>query len=107
MSKQNLFSSRKEVIHPLLPERIPCYDLPLITELALVRLDRTLGAPDFPQLTGSVYKERERIHRGLLTRDYYQFRVHEGELQPSIPTGGRFDGISSALRLGNPLSFPL
>ncbi len=25
---------RKEVIHPLLPERIPCYDLPLITELA-------------------------------------------------------------------------
>jgi hypothetical protein len=55
----------------------------------------------------NLYKERERIHRGLLTRDYYQFRVHEGELQPSIPTEERFDGIGSALRLGNPLSFPL
>ena len=42
------------------------------------------GAADFAGLTGSVYKERERIHRGLLTRDYYQFRLHAGELQPAI-----------------------
>ncbi len=29
---------RKEVVHPLLPERIPCYDLVLIADLAVVRL---------------------------------------------------------------------
>ena len=43
----------------------------------------------------------------MLICDYYQFHVHEGELQPSIPTEKPFDGISSALRLGNPLSAPL
>ncbi len=33
-----LLTPRKEVIHPLLPERIPCYDLAPIASL-------TLGAP--------------------------------------------------------------
>jgi hypothetical protein len=81
---------RKEVIHPLLPERIPCYDLVLITDLSLegplsyeLRTPAS-GSADFAGLTGSVYKERERIHRSLLTCDYYRFRLHEGELQPSI-----------------------
>ncbi len=27
---------RKEVIHPLLPERIPCYDLVLVADLTFV-----------------------------------------------------------------------
>ena len=44
----------------------------------------TLGTPNSPHLTGSVCKERERIHRGLLTRDYYQFQLHVGEFQPTI-----------------------
>jgi hypothetical protein len=81
---------RKEVIHPLLPERIPCYDLALIADLTLggsipygFRVP-TSGTANFAYLTGGVYKERERIHRGLLIRDYYRFRLHEGELQPSI-----------------------
>lgn len=43
----------------------------------------------------------------LLIRDYYQFLVHEGKLQPSIPTERPFDGISSVLPLGNPLSASL
>ena len=73
------------MIQPLLPERLPCYDLALITELALGPPNsETSGTPSFPHLTGSVCKERERIHRGLLTRDYYQFRLHVGELQPTI-----------------------
>lgn len=42
------------------------------------------GAADFAGLTGSVCKERERIHRNLLICDYYRFRLHEGEFQPSI-----------------------
>ena len=74
------------MIQPLLPERLPCYDLVLIAEFTLGPdlMSRTLGTPNFPRLTGSVYKRRERIHRGLLTRDYYQFQLHVGELQPTI-----------------------
>ncbi len=81
---------RKEVIHPHLPVRIPCYDLVLIADLAVgAPLSCELwsspsGSANFAGLTGSVYKERERIHRDLLIRDYYQFRLHEGGFQPSI-----------------------
>ena len=91
---------RKEVVHPLLPERIPCYDLVLIADLAVVRLPHkgleslASGAADFAGLTGSVYKERERIHRDLLIRDYYRFRLHAGELQPAIRTESWFTGLA-------------
>ena len=66
---------RKEVIQPHLPIRLPCYDLTPIIEptfgraLLAVRL-QTSGVPDFHGLTGGVYKARERIHRGMLIRDY-------------------------------------
>ena len=66
---------RKEVIQPHLPIRLPCYDLTPITEptfgscpLAVSSL--TSGVSDFHGLTGGVYKARERIHRGILIRDY-------------------------------------
>ena len=81
---------RKEVIHPHLPVGIPCYDLTLVIDLTVVALlsceleSSTSGVANFTHLTGSVYKERERIHRGQLIRDYYQFQLHEGEFQPSI-----------------------
>ena len=66
---------RKEVIQPHLPIRLPCYDFTLITSptfghaLLAVRT-QTSGLPDFHGLTGGVYKARERIHRGMLIRDY-------------------------------------
>ena len=66
---------RKEVIQPHLPIRLPCYDLaPIITPtfghaLLAVRL-WTSGVHDSHGLTGGVYKARERIHRGMLIRDY-------------------------------------
>jgi len=31
-----------------------------------------------------LYKTRERIHRDLLIRDYYQVRLHAGGFQPAI-----------------------
>ncbi len=84
-------NSSKEVIHPHLPVRIPCYDLTLIAGFTLVLRNRkTLGTPNFADLTGSVCKRRERIHRNLLICDYYQFRVHADEFQPAIPTGDWF-----------------
>ena len=66
---------RKEVIQPHLPIRLPCYDFTPITgptfgrALLTVRL-RTSGIPDSHGVTGGVYKARERIHRGMLIRDY-------------------------------------
>ena len=66
---------RKELIQPLVLERLPCYDFTPIIEptfgraLLAVRL-RTSGVPDSHGVTGGVYKARERIHRGMLTHDY-------------------------------------
>ena len=61
---------RKEVIQPHLPVRLPCYDLVLITDptfdsslLAVGPL--ASGVTDFHDLTGGVYKTRERIHRSV------------------------------------------
>ena len=66
---------RKEVIQPHLPIRLPCYDFtPVINPtfggvLLTVRLP-TSGVTDSHGVTGGVYKARERIHRGMLIRDY-------------------------------------
>ena len=66
---------RKEVIQPHLPIRLPCYDLTPIIEptfgcAPLAVMLQTSGVPNFHGLTGGVYKARERIHRGMLIRDY-------------------------------------
>ena len=66
---------RKEVIQPHLPIRLPCYDLTPIIEptfghCLLAVSTWTSGVPNFHGLTGGVYKARERIHRGMLIRDY-------------------------------------
>ena len=66
---------RKEVIQPHLPVRLPCYDF---TPLTLHTFDASpqkvgpaaSGADDSGGVTGGVYKARERIHRGMLIRDY-------------------------------------
>ena len=61
---------RKEVIQPLVLERLPCYDFTPITKptfgrvLLAVRL-RTSGVPGSHGVTGGVYKARERIHRAM------------------------------------------
>src|SRR5690606_25451330 len=65
-----LCGSRKEVIQPQVPLRLPCYDFAPVTELALGRSPprvgtRTSGTPGFHGVTGGVYKARERIHRGV------------------------------------------
>jgi hypothetical protein len=66
---------RKEVIQPQVPLRLPCYDFIPITGHTLggsfpkVR-SPTSGLASFRDVTGGVYKARERIHRGMLIRDY-------------------------------------
>ena len=65
----------KEVIQPQVPLRLPCYDFvpvmnhTVVTALPKVKL-ATSGATHFHDVTGGVYKARERIHRDILIRDY-------------------------------------
>ena len=69
------FSLLKEVIQPHVPVRLPCYDFtPVIDHTVVgaplaVRLPAS-GAINSHGVTGGVYKTRERIHRGVLIRDY-------------------------------------
>ena len=62
---------RKEVIQPHLPVRLPCYDF---VPIAGPTFDGSLpqgvrppasGVTDFRDVTGGVYKARERIHRSV------------------------------------------
>ena len=69
------FLPRKEVIQPHLPIRLPCYDFTPVIGLTfgswlLAVTSLTSGAPNSHGVTGGVYKARERIHRGMLIRDY-------------------------------------
>ena len=60
--------SRKEVIQPHLPIRLPCYDFTPVVNHSVasvplaVRLPAS-GATHSHGVTGGVYKARERIHR--------------------------------------------
>ena len=67
--------SRKEVIQPHLPIRLPCYDFTpvmnhtVVNALPKVKLS-TSCATRSHGVTGGVYKARERIHRNILICDY-------------------------------------
>ena len=78
LQTQGLYSEnilRKEVIQPHLPIRLPCYDFtPIICPTLDGWLQKvtspTSGVTNSRGVTGGVYKARERIHRGMLIRDY-------------------------------------
>ena len=66
---------RKEVIQPQVPLVLPCYDFtPVMDHTVVNAIPRvklsTSGAIHSHGVTGGVYKTRERIHRGMLIRDY-------------------------------------
>jgi hypothetical protein len=66
---------RKEVIQPQVPLRLPCYDFtpvadPTVACCLLAVSSQSSGKANSHGVTGGVYKARERIHRGMLIRDY-------------------------------------
>ncbi len=67
--------SRKEVIQPHLPIRLPCYDFtpvmsPTVVSAPLAVKLPTSGKTRSHGVRGGVYKTLERIHRDMLIRDY-------------------------------------
>ncbi len=74
-SNLNCLFSRKEVIQPHLPIRLPCYDFTPVTNPAVVSALLAVRLPTSGEtrshgVTGGVYKTRERIHRDMLIHDY-------------------------------------
>ena len=66
---------RKEVIQPQVPLRLPCYDFtpvakPTVVSCLLAVSALPSGESNSHGVTGGVYKAWERIHRGMLIRDY-------------------------------------
>ena len=64
------FSLRKEVIQPQVLLRLPCYDFTPIMSYTLEGCLLAVGSPasstaHFRDVTGGVYKARERIHRSV------------------------------------------
>ena len=65
------------MIQPQVPLRLPCYDFTPVADhtvagfplIAKVRTPSS-GMTNSHGVTGGVYKARERIHRGVLIRDY-------------------------------------
>ena len=70
-----MLSCRKEVIQPQVLLRLPCYDFTPIRDhtvgpdLPKVQ-PGTSSAASFRDVTGGVYKARERIHGAVLMRHY-------------------------------------
>ncbi len=53
----------------------------------------TSGATSFRDVTGGVYKTRERIHRDVADSRLLEFQLHAGELQPAIRTENGFKDL--------------
>jgi hypothetical protein len=76
-TRQDAFDTilRKEVIQPQVPLRLPCYDFtpvakPTVVACLLAVSSTPSSESNSHGVTGGVYKAWERIHRGMLIRDY-------------------------------------
>ena len=104
--------SRKEVIQPQVPLRLPCYDFAPVTELTfggclLAVSPPTSGPPSFHGVTGGVYKARERIHRGVADPRLLAIPASCSRVADCNPNLDRLLAISAPSRAGDALYRPL
>ena len=110
--RQSRCLSRKEVIQPHLPIRLPCYDFTpvmnhsVVVALLAVRLTAS-GATHSHGVTGGVYKARERIHRSIADLRLLAIPTSWSRVADSNPDWDRLSGIGSTSRYCNPLYRPL
>src|SRR5690606_24627970 len=99
---------RKEVIQPQLPLRLPCYDFVPIAgptlDACLLAVGRAAsGVTNFHDVTGGVYKARERIHRSNADLRLLATPASCRRVSACNPNWGWLCGISSTSRLRDPL----
>ena len=104
--------SRKEVIQPHLPIRLPCYDFTPVMNHSVVVVPLAVrltasGAAHSHGVTGGVYKARERIHRSIADLRLLAIPTSWSRVADSNPDWDRLSGISSTSRYRNPLYRPL
>ena len=103
---------RKEVIQPHLPVRLPCYDFvpvtsPTLGGCLLSDSSPTSGVASSHDVTGGVYKTRERIHRSIADLRLLATPTSCRRVAACNLNWDRLCEISSASRLGCPLYRPL
>lgn len=112
-ARRSRLSSRKEVIQPQVPLRLPCYDLVPVTEFTVGRrlpcglAERTSGAPSSHDLTGGVYKAQEHIHRAVADARLLAIPTSWSRVADSNPNWGVFSAICSTSRSCVALCTPL
>ena len=86
---------KKEVIQPLVPQRLPCYDFIPVTghtfDVFLPRVGTTAsGAPGSHDVTGGVYKARERIQGAVADAPLLAIPTSWSRVADSNPNWGDF-----------------
>jgi hypothetical protein len=100
---------RKEVIQAHLPVHLPCYDFVPVAGPTLASSLPKVGSPsssvtDSHDVTGGVYKARERIHRSKADLRLLATPPSWSRVADSNPNCDQVWRISSASRLRDPLS---
>ena len=110
LDRSRRHDSRKEVIQPQVPLRLPCYDLVPITGFifgACREAPATSETPRFGGLTGGVYKAQEHFHRGSADPRLLAIPASCGRVAARNPNWGPVFAISLTLRPCDALSGPL
>ena len=107
-----IYFLRKEVIQPHLPVQLPCYDFVPVTSPAfggcsLAVRSPTSGMTSSHDVTGGVYKARERIQRSNADLRLLATPASCRRVAAYNPNYERLFRIGSASRLRDPLYRPL
>ena len=100
------------MIQPHLPVGLPCYDFIPVIGLTLVPSPLAVepaasGKTNSHDVTGGVYKTRERIHRSNADLRLLAIPTSRSRVADSDPDYDRLSGIGSLSRVGFPLYLPL
>src|SRR2546430_17684725 len=100
--------SRKEVIQPQVPLRLPCYDFAPVTDLtldgcALAVRPPVAGPSGFHGVTAGAYKAPERIHRGVADPRLLAIPASCRRVADDNPNLARLLAIGSLLRVRDAL----
>ena len=90
----------KEVIQPLVPQRLPCYDFipvakPAFGACPLAVGTATSGEVSSHDVTGGVYKARERIQGAVADAPLLAIPTSCSRVAGCNPNWGRFSGFAS------------